>query len=126
MFSVGDVIEMNSPVAGKKKYHLCVCPANAVGITKYLFLNSGQGYAADFVMPDGTIKCLPPSPTGNSVVSCSLVLRYNAAQLTLFKAKKLGTIDAALAGQLEAFVRTSTALPKSQRVEVADSLKSIS
>lgn len=126
MFAVGDIIEMYSPVAGKKKYQLCVCAANAAGQTKFLFLNSGQGYSGNYAVTDDKIPCLPASPTGFSVFSCSLVLKYTDRELKLYNAAKLGELDKAVAAGLEAFIRKTPVLPKKQREEIADCLKAIS
>jgi hypothetical protein len=32
VFSVGDIVEVFAPTAGKKKYHLCVCEIDENGI----------------------------------------------------------------------------------------------
>jgi len=93
MFNVGDIVVMYAPTAGKKKYHLCVCEVNEHGVEFFLFINSGSGYAADFVVNDGSIDCLPESPTGNTVVSCSVVIRANQKQLAVYRAKKIGTLS---------------------------------
>lgn len=122
MFNVGDVVEIFAPTAGKKKYHLCVCCANDAGVVQFFFINSGDGYEADFVLADGQIGDLPESPTGKSVISCSIIVRYTPNQMTLYKAKKIGTIEAGIASDLADFISTSRALPKKDRAGIATAL----
>lgn len=122
MFDVGDIVQIYAPTAGKDKYHLCVCCANEDGVEKFLFINSGGGYDADFVMKDGEIDGLPESPTGDSVISCSMVVRHNQQQLKLYKAKKLAVIKTATAKKLISFISQSNALPSKQREEIESSL----
>jgi hypothetical protein len=123
MFDVGDIVQIYAPTAGKKKYHLCVCCANEDGIEKFLFINSGDGYEADFVVRDQDIDCLPQSPTGKSVISCSLVVRYTQRQLQLYKALRLGELDAAILTELNDFIAQSPALSKETREEVVTSIQ---
>lgn len=123
MFAVGDVIEMFAPTASKKKYHLCVCEPSEDGVQRFLFINSGSGYEADLVLEDGEIGGLPASPTGNTIISCSLLLRYNVAQLSKFKAVKIGSLNVDVASKLASFIATSRALVKAERESVAAAMK---
>lgn len=122
MFKVGDVIEMFAPTASKKKYHLCVCGVSDKGVQKFLFINSGTGYEADLCLSDGAISGLPTSPTGATIISCSLLLRYTEEQLKKFKASKIGSIDAKVASQLSEFIVSSRALVKVEREAVAEEM----
>lgn len=124
MFEVGEIVEIFAPTAGKKKYHLCVCSANEHGVQGFLFINSGQGYDADFVLDDAQISCLPLSPTGNSVISCSLIVKYTSHQLGVYRARKLGSLDRSIALLLATFIETTRALPKSDRETLAANLRS--
>ena len=122
MFVVGEIVQIYAPSAGKTKYHLCVCLANAAGVTRFLFMNSGSGYEGDFILKDAEVPCLPPSPTGESVISCSMVVRYSEKQLALYKAQSLGMLDDALLFQLKEFLRASTVLSKEERGPIVASL----
>ncbi|MCB1528245.1 MAG: hypothetical protein KDJ45_11140 [Hyphomicrobiaceae bacterium] len=125
MFDVGDIVQIYAPTAGKNKYHLCVCCANVDGVEKFLFINSGSGYKADFVVKDGEIDGLPKSPTGDSIISCSIVVRHNQQQLKLYKAKKLSVIKTTTAKKLILFISESNALPLRQREEIKLSLEKL-
>lgn len=123
MFQVGDIAMIYSPLAGKKKYHLCVCCANEHGVERFLFINSGAGYQADFVLNDADIGCLPESPTGKSVISCSMVVRFTQEQLKSYGAKKLGDLDWAILGALAVFLEQSPALSREERQPIVRSIQ---
>lgn len=122
MFSIGEIVQIYSPIAGKKKYHLCVCCANEHGIEKFLFINSGSGYAADVVVDEKKLTCLPESPTGQSVISCSMIVQYSETQLKKFGAKKLGNIDIDVLELVANVVRSTKAISKEERKPITVSL----
>ena len=123
MFEIGDLVRIFAPAAGKKKYHLCVCCADKDGVEKFLFINSAKGYKGDFVLDDGAIDCLPPGPTGFTVISCSMVIRYTLKQLNLFRAEKIGEFPRELLSELIEFVEKNKALSGSDRKIVLVGLK---
>lgn len=123
MFAVGDVIEMFSPQAGKTKYHLCVCEIEEGGVAKFFFLNSGSGYEGDFIVRDTEIPCLPPSPTGESVISCSILLRFNEKQLKLWNARKLGELDGGIVARLISFLAVNRALSREDKTTAIANLE---
>lgn len=67
MAKPGDVVGFWSDIAGKHKFHLCICPTG-----KFLFLNSpkARSYPGDFHVPCAEIP-LEPTPEGYSVISCT-------------------------------------------------------
>ncbi len=126
MFSPGDVVEMFSPVAGKKKYHLCLCISEGTGVHNFLFLNSNSGFKGDYILDDGIVPGLPESPTGETIVSFSQVVRMNLNRLTMYKAKRLNCISADLAGELLHFARTTPALSDIDKKLVVRALELLS
>jgi hypothetical protein len=110
MFSPGDVVRFHSPTAGKEKFHLCLCVSDSNGMCSFLHLNSGSGFAGDCILDDGAIPGLPKSPTGNTVVSFSQVVKMLPKKLKLFGAAKTGDISLEVAGELLAFARDCRAL----------------
>lgn len=124
MFIPGDVVRFHSPTAGKMKFHLCVRAADDLPC-RFLFINSGSGFKGDVVLEDGTIPGLPPSPTGESVVSFSQVVRMGVDRLRLFRAEKIGEIDAHLAGELLAFASGTKVLAQPDRAVVCDGFQAI-
>lgn len=122
--AVGDVVSIFSPQAGYPKYHLCVLEASEDAAACFLFMNSNDGYpggfVGDFVMPDTAFPFLPPSPTGQSVISCSTVVRFNVRQLELFKADVKGKISPEAAAELLSFVKTvRTLIPREKKMVIA-------
>lgn len=114
MFDPGDIIEMFAPQVGYPKYHLCVCALNQNKVQRFFYINSGSGYEGDFVYQDSDFQCLPPSPTGQSVVSCSYLLIYSEKEMGLYKARKLGTVEPKIVADLVA------GLPKVRKLSPPD------
>ena len=77
MFSPGDVVGFWSDVAGKHKYHLCV---HQEGL--FLFINwpKRKSYPGDFNVPSDAIICLPATPAGYSIISCTYLVRQTPAE----------------------------------------------
>jgi hypothetical protein len=94
MYSTGDIVEIFAPNVGYRKYHLFVIKSEA-GVSHFLYFNSDNGYENDFAVPPSEAPCLPPSPTGVSVLSCTFMPRYSDRHLELYKAKKLGELGKA-------------------------------
>jgi hypothetical protein len=115
LFAIGEIVEIYAPTAGKKKYHLCICGVNDHNVVQFLFINSHDGYEADLILMDGEIKCLPKSPTGMSVISCNIVIRYTTEQLKLYNARPLGVLNKAIANRLLEHINSSKALGRSDK-----------
>jgi hypothetical protein len=116
MFNPGDVIEFWSDEAGKKKYHLCV------GNGSFLFLNSpkAKAFAGDFQIPSKDISCLPPTPEGYSIVSCTRLMQRSEAALKKAKAKKLGSVDNKVLLRLVVFVEKTPVLSQEDKDAIVD------
>jgi hypothetical protein len=124
-FSKGEIVRFTSAQAGYPKFHLCVLECVDARAAQFLFINSGSGFAGDFVVADSEIPCIAPSPTGKSVISCSQIVRANAHQLKIFKATKVGDLPAAVARKFEAFVRNVPTLNRAERTTVLAALEMI-
>lgn len=118
----GDIVHIFAPIAGKKKYHVCVCGLNENGVAQFLFFNSGGGYQADFVLPGDVLDCLPVSPTGKSIISCSIVVRYTANQLKQFDVKVIGKLPNDIGVELIEFLKKNPALNGSEKRAVVNGL----
>ena len=125
IFDVGDILHFYSSQAGHPKYHLCVLKIINGNAAVFLYLNSNEGFAADFIVSDTEIPCLPPSKTGKSIISCSQLVRANERQLKLYKAKKIGRLDKKIAMNLLKFVKTIDALSKFDKKIVTNALSKI-
>lgn len=91
----------------------------------FLFINSRGGYADNLMLQDSEIPCLYPSPTGQSIISCSQVVRATKHQLTLFACVKKGEIPVNVARKLEKFVKSVRTLTADERNIVLSALSQI-
>lgn len=114
MFSIADVIEFHSSEAGKSKFHLCISSKN-----NFLFLNSPKRttYPGDFVVPCAEIPFLPPTESGESIISCSFVMTKTEAELACLGAKRRGSISMDLMVRLARFVMSSPVLTEDEKDE---------
>lgn len=125
MFEAGDVVRFHSPTAGKEKFHLCLGTIGGDPVFAFLHLNSGSGYRGDCALDDGQVPGLPRSPTGQTVVSFSVVVRMGEDRLKKFGATKTGAIDAHLAGELAAFAKTTSVLSRPDKALVVSALEAL-
>ncbi len=124
MFAVGDIVKIFAPVAGHDKYHLCVLVGIDGAAHQFLFLNSeAAGFAGCYEVSCARVPCLPPSDTGKTVFSFTMVPRYTDAQLKLHKAAKMGVLEKALAQELLEFAKTALALTDAEKKTVLAALK---
>jgi hypothetical protein len=123
MFEVGDIVKIFAPQAGHNKYHLCICVGDGQRASKFLYLNSDPRFDHTYTVDCDRVPCLPPSDTGKTVVSFAIIVRYSERQLGLYKAEKLGTLDAALAAELHRFAEAVPTLNKPDRAEVLAALR---
>ena len=122
----GDIILCDAPTTDHEKYHICVLKCGTEGTAAcFLFLNSKTGYLGDCVFDNDAFPCLPSSKTDCSIVSFSYIVRYNARQLKLFRAKKVGTVNPLIARKLETFAQTVPTLNAQERRIVLNGLKKI-
>jgi hypothetical protein len=124
-FALGDVVSIYAPAVGYTKYHLCL-GYNDTGICCFLYLNSWSGYQADLSFDCARFPMIDPSTTGKTIVSLSLIVRYTARQLELYKAKKLGEIDKTVAAEIHTFSKTVKALSRPDKAFVNERLKKAS
>ncbi len=125
MFEVGDIVRFFSPTASKEKFHICLGHDMQGPVFAFLHLNSKSGYSGEYILADGEITGLPKSPTGDTVVSFSMLVRMGDDRLVKFAAKKTGRLDAHIAGELAAFAKTVTTLTASERRFVVTALESL-
>lgn len=119
MFSPGDVIGFWSDTAKKHKYHLCI---HQDGF--FLFVNSPKqkAFPGDFNVPCDEIACLPTTPEGYSIVSCTHVVKQTDAELNRLKAKKYGRVESKVLIRLIAFVEKTPALSDEEKDTIISGL----
>ena len=118
-FVAGDVIDFYSSVAVKHKFHLCL----GFGGT-FLFINTPKPkqFLGDLIVDCAEIPCLRPTPSGKSVISCSMVIRMTRAELAHCKAKKLGVVSPQLLRRLLKFVEASPVLSPEDKEAILDGI----
>jgi hypothetical protein len=112
MFSVGDVIGFWSAEARKPKFHLCISLDG-----HYLFVNSPKDrtYPGDMVVSCAEFPFLEATPSGASIISCTLVMKKTDADLRACRARKLGAVRKDLLSQLIKFVMNCPVLSQDER-----------
>lgn len=125
MLKTGDIAICYAATVGYPKYHLCVCPPSNSEAGLFLFINSEGGYEADFVLKNSDVPCIPENDTGLTIISCSMLIRLSEKQLTVYKAKKVGELDAEIVSQLREFIENSKTLTRNERQKCLDSLGEI-
>lgn len=121
----GDIVEIFAPIAGYRKYHLCLILKTDGSAHEFLFLNSDPNYKDCCVVDHRDVPCLPASPTGKTAFSFSMVPRYTTAQLKRYRATVLGHLDPTVVARLRAFAPTVRSLPAAQLSAVISALDQI-
>lgn len=120
MFSIGDVVSFYSEKAKKRKYHLCI----SVG-GYFLFINSPKPYRdllTDFKVDASDLPFLEPRPEGYSIISCSVVVVMDRAELLKSKAARLGAMPKSVMQSLFEFIETSKAIDPEVKETILDHL----
>jgi len=124
MPSIGEIILVQAPMVGYRKYHLCLGP-NEAGVFLFLYLNSENGFDGDAGFDCSRIPSLPPSKTGQSVVSFSMMPRFTQAQLDLYGMKPCGFIPKDVAEELVKHCSGVKTLSRPEKNFAMDALSAI-
>jgi hypothetical protein len=118
VFSPGDVIIFWSEGAQKPKFHLCVSLNGC-----YLFLNTPKKpYPGDFSIPCTELPFLEPTASGESIISCNMVIRMSDDDLRRYRAKRKGSLGVGVLHQLIVFIENTTVLSQTDKDELLDGL----
>ena len=112
--AAGEIIFVLAPNVGYRKYHICL-GHNDSGVSLFLYLNSDNGFAGDAVFDCARFPTIPPSQTGESVVSFSMMPRFSSQQLALYGATVHGTVSKDVAAELVEHCRHIKTLTKSEK-----------
>jgi hypothetical protein len=121
---LGELVFVLAPIAGYRKYHICLGP-NEAGVYLFLYLNSENGFSGDVVFDCARIPSIPASATGESVVSFSMVPRFTSAQLKLYGATSFGMLPKDVAQQLLEHCADVKTLTRSEKQFVLQALAAI-
>lgn len=124
MFEPGDIVAAYSKIAGKRKYHLCVCGENEHEVIWFLFLSSRRGYGGDLVLSNDQVPCIPPNATGQTVIGCSQVIRMRVDELPALEAQRIGELELETAQALLEFVRQVPTLTGKEKRAIVAGLES--
>ena len=110
-FSPGDIILFESAVAGKAKFHLCICVEFENELHSFVFLNSeGPHYRDQFVVDCRRIPEMKPSRTGHTVFDCPYVHRKSTAQLSGLGAKRICSLPKEVAVDFLKFAQSISSM----------------
>lgn len=102
--------------ADKEKYHLCISLNG-----KYLFVNSPKKrvYEGDLVLPCSDFPFLDPTPSGESIVCCTLIVgQPPKGKRELFK----GKVSPDVLSKIIAFVENCAVIADEDRDAILDGL----
>jgi hypothetical protein len=107
----GEVYRLRSGIANKPKFHLCVSVGGC-----FLFLNSPKpkSFVGDLEVDCAELPFLPATPSGKSVVSCSLPVLIREGELRT-KAELLGEAPRSLLLRIFEFVEDADYLSEEDR-----------
>jgi hypothetical protein len=107
----GEVYRLRSGIANKPKFHLCVSMGGC-----FLFLNSPKtkSFVGDLEVDGADLPFLPATPSGKSIVSCSLPVLIGARELNA-RAELLGEAPQTLLLKIFEFVEEAEYLSEEHR-----------
>lgn len=119
MLVPGNVISFWSEEADKHKHHLCVSQDGY-----FLFVNSPKDrtYPGDLVLPCADFPFLDPTPSGNSIISCSLLMRRTQADLQRLQARLRGRVAVSVLQKLFDFIEDNPVLSEEEREPIMGGL----
>jgi len=120
-FAPGDIVSALASVTGYRKYFLSL-GVNDAGVDCLLYLNSEGGFDGNLEFDCGRFPMIPPSDTGRTVLSLTGLARLNERQAKLFKAERLGEIDADLAREMLNHATTVKTLSRAEKAFVLERL----
>lgn len=97
---IGEIIKVWIPDLEKSKYFLVLHHGTKFGRAKVFYINSESPFADDLVLLNKDFPCLPPSRTGESIVSCKSISFLSHDVLRQHGWQHMGFIEKATAAAL--------------------------
>lgn len=115
----GEVYLLHSQDAGKKKFHLCIHINRG-----FLYLNSPKVkiHPGDLILPNSEFPFLPPTETGDSIISCNLALKFTPSEFMSWRPKLKGCVSTSVLHQILEFVEATPAMSEEDKEFVLDGL----
>lgn len=119
MFEPGDVVKFYSEAAGYKKYHLCLSLDAC-----YFFMNAPRAktFPGDLIISCDDVPFLPKTESGDSIISCSVLLKFTEGELAAYGAKKVGKVGSDVLMRVLEFVENGTVLSEEDKEIVLSGL----
>lgn len=119
MFSPGDVVGFESAEAGKHKFHLCISTSG-----HFVFINSPKprSFPGDFLVKCADVPGIKPTPSGESIISITVVMQKTNGELRSAKARKVGNVSIHTLKALIAFIEHSPVVSDELKEELVEGL----
>lgn len=124
-YTPGDIVLFESAVAGKMKFHLCICVGDD-GLQSFIFLNSEGGFRDQFEIDCARIPGMNPSATGRTVFDCPTIHRKSDAKLAGLRAKLICTLPKDVAADFLVFARGISSMTAADKGALIAMLEAIS
>lgn len=125
-FSPGDIVLFESAVAGKMKFHLCICVRAETEMHSFIFLNSdGSGFRDQFAIDCSRIPEMQASRTGSTVFDCPTVHRKTTAQLANLRSRQICRLPKDVASDFLPFAKTITSMTPGDQMALLTMLEAI-
>ncbi|RWD35581.1 hypothetical protein [Mesorhizobium sp.] len=126
-FNPGDIVLFESGVAGKMKFHLCICVEAGHGLHSFIFLNSeGAGFRDQFVIDCSRIPEVGESRTGQTIFDCPTVHRKSSAKLAGVRSKFICILPKDVAAEFLPFARKITSMVAADKAALIAMLEALS
>lgn len=125
-YAPGDIVLFESAVAGKMKFHLCICVEAGSELHSFIYLNSdGAGFRDQFSVDWKRIPDMEESRTGVTVFDCPTVHRKTAAQLSALRPKLICRLPKDVAEEFLPFAAKLTSMIARDKANLIAMLKGI-
>lgn len=124
-YSPGEIVLFESAVAGKMKFHLCICVSAETDLHSFIFLNSEGGFRDQFEIDCARIPDMQESRTGKTVFDCPTIHRKTGEQLKRLRARKVCDLPKDVAEEFITFAQQVTAMTSRDREALIEMLVSI-
>ena len=125
-YAAGDIVLFESAVAGKMKFHLCICVDLENEMHSFIFLNSdGAGFRDQFIIDCNRIPALKASRTGVTAFDCPTVHRKTGVQLAKLRSKVICRLPKDVAEEFLVFASGITSMTGRDHARLVSTLKEI-
>lgn len=121
----GDIVLFQNAVAGKLKFHLCICIDASTDLHSLIFLNSEGGFRDQFEIDCGRLPEMKESRTGRTVFDCPTVHRKRAEQIAKLNPKPICRLTKDVAAEFLEFARSISSMTKNDKAALIGMLEAL-